>query len=251
MPIWFGFDLDLNVTNPHVPLYALDGTISSDQSAESQATACVDAALLAALFLTHAYRTSKGLYTRSFGRALGTFVLSSLLRVAAQFAEPEDVPSLNGVGNLVVGSWVLGLVGDSYWLVAMFKVPRRAVCNLLSGTTLALVAAAMMLLFEPLHVVHHVASATLGASAVVATTSRSDNFWVRLAAAFHFATTLGPLAWDTPSSLVRAKPDTTALWCYTTSAQLGFVVCVLCSYRFRRSGSNELPLTGAGPGKYT
>ena len=63
---------------------------------------------------------------------------------------------MNSVHDLLVASWTLDLFAASEWLTMVLKLKEtRGGCAAVGGLVIGLICTQMLLVFEPLRVIHH------------------------------------------------------------------------------------------------
>ena len=188
----------------------------------------------------HAARRWKGNYTRPYGPTLVALWLAHLLHAASLYASPTTTYA--GTDSLIVASWAASIFGDSHWFLAILnRANRRAASTNLTAVALCAGTTTMVLLCEPIRVVHHVLAATLTLCALLVSLTRyTDDVtmtYVRHAATARFACALGWMFCDMPQYVARDVAPLHVFWCV---ANLVFVVTLLRSYRFRFSNAFDL-----------
>ena len=210
-----------------VPRYTIgDSSVLHDRSHWSLVSSILSMVVYMLATLYHAYRKTRGLYVRPIGATLVFLCVAGILRFVYEVT-PDD--------NVMVAAWVLDVFSATAWLVSMLKLKDRWLCTPgIAGFLIGLQSIVIMLVFDPIRVLHHVTISELTAAAMVVSMSMNNNKFVRLASIFLFVNSLGMLFWDVPSALIVSVPSNAVLHTFSLASTVLFVVCTTLSYRFRR-----------------
>lgn len=227
--------------------FVIDASLAQEDTAAARMAAWAGVFVYTVGLGVHAARRWKGRYTRPYGLTLFALWVGHLLHAASL----HDAPTYVANDGLLVASWAAGILADSHWFVALLhnSGPRTKTMTMTS-TGLCVGTVLMVLLCEPVRVVHHVLDATLTLCALLVSLTRNPEDaslpFVRTAALARFACALGWMACDMPQYVAR---DVAPLHMFWSVANLTFVVSLLRSYRFRFANGYDLAKPGCGAGE--